>query len=307
MDEIEAAAAGRRASWSASSRAVRRERPIEDDGTQRDGLRVPLGSRRGHLRRRDRPAAASRLSRRHSDLSGRHLRRDVAAARERALRRATSSSARRVGIIVGRTVTWHGRNFYASPMLLPKGGGVIVNVNLNAAPSLSHTRRRSLPRAAARAARGARGLPRRRRPLPPTPRQDAVERRARSRSPTPPSRCAHAAGARLDRQRSRRHRPAVAAPTASTSARTICRWTTSRRIVGRRRDRRRSRPTTRRRSRRPRAPAPTTSPSGRSTAPRPRTPATRRAASIWCGWRPRCTPDARSSPSAASRWSARPR
>jgi len=32
------------------------------------------------------------------------------------------------GIIIGRSVTWHGRNFYASPMLLPKGGGVMVNV-----------------------------------------------------------------------------------------------------------------------------------------------------------------------------------
>ena len=41
-----------------------------------------------------------------------------------------------VGIVVGRTVTWHGRNFYASPMLIPKGGGIIVNVH--AAPSVSH-------------------------------------------------------------------------------------------------------------------------------------------------------------------------
>jgi membrane-associated phospholipid phosphatase len=38
-----------------------------------------------------------------------------------------------VGIVVGRTVTWHGRNFYASPMLLPKGGGIIVNVNAHPA------------------------------------------------------------------------------------------------------------------------------------------------------------------------------
>ena len=42
------------------------------------------------------------------------------------------------GIIIGRSVTFHGRNFYASPMLLPKGGGIIVNVH--AAPSLSHPR-----------------------------------------------------------------------------------------------------------------------------------------------------------------------
>ncbi len=43
-----------------------------------------------------------------------------------------------IGTIVGRTVTWHGRNFYASPMLIPGGGGIIVSVD--AAPSLSHSR-----------------------------------------------------------------------------------------------------------------------------------------------------------------------
>lgn len=31
-----------------------------------------------------------------------------------------------LGVIVGRSVTFHGRNFYASPMLLPDGGGVQV-------------------------------------------------------------------------------------------------------------------------------------------------------------------------------------
>jgi len=34
-----------------------------------------------------------------------------------------------LGTVVGRTVTWHGRNFYASPMLIPKGTGIIVNVH----------------------------------------------------------------------------------------------------------------------------------------------------------------------------------
>ena len=34
-----------------------------------------------------------------------------------------------IGIVVGRTVTWHGRNFYASPMLIPKGSGIIVTVH----------------------------------------------------------------------------------------------------------------------------------------------------------------------------------
>jgi len=31
-----------------------------------------------------------------------------------------------LGIVIGRSVTWHGRNFYASPMLLPDGGGVQI-------------------------------------------------------------------------------------------------------------------------------------------------------------------------------------
>lgn len=31
-----------------------------------------------------------------------------------------------IGIVVGRSVTWHGRNYYASPMLVPGGGGIMV-------------------------------------------------------------------------------------------------------------------------------------------------------------------------------------
>jgi len=29
-----------------------------------------------------------------------------------------------LGVVIGRSVTWHGRNFYASPMLLHDGGGL---------------------------------------------------------------------------------------------------------------------------------------------------------------------------------------
>jgi hypothetical protein len=32
------------------------------------------------------------------------------------------------GIVIGRSVTWHGRNFYASPMLVPGGSGVLVQM-----------------------------------------------------------------------------------------------------------------------------------------------------------------------------------
>jgi len=30
------------------------------------------------------------------------------------------------GVVIGRSVTWHGRNFYASPMLVPGGAGVMM-------------------------------------------------------------------------------------------------------------------------------------------------------------------------------------
>jgi membrane-associated phospholipid phosphatase len=32
------------------------------------------------------------------------------------------------GIIIGRSVTWHGRNFYASPMLVPGGVGLMASL-----------------------------------------------------------------------------------------------------------------------------------------------------------------------------------
>jgi hypothetical protein len=41
-----------------------------------------------------------------------------------------------VGIIVGRTVTWHGRNFYASPMLIPKGSGIMVTIHAADPPAV---------------------------------------------------------------------------------------------------------------------------------------------------------------------------
>jgi membrane-associated phospholipid phosphatase len=33
-----------------------------------------------------------------------------------------------LGVVVGRSVTWHGRNYYATPMLVPKGAGIQVAV-----------------------------------------------------------------------------------------------------------------------------------------------------------------------------------
>ena len=106
---------------------VRRERPIQDDGTRAAGFAFPSGHAAGtfafatvlqqHLGWKwavptylgASYVAMSRL------VDDRHWASDVVAG-------ATE------GIIVGRSVTWHGRNFYASPMLVPKGGGIMINV-----------------------------------------------------------------------------------------------------------------------------------------------------------------------------------
>jgi len=107
--------------------SVRRERPIRDDGTRAPGFAFPSGHAAGTF-------AAATVLQQHLGwkwavptytiasyvamsrlVDDRHWASDVVAG-------ATE------GIIVGRSVTWHGRNFYASPMLLPKGYGVMVNV-----------------------------------------------------------------------------------------------------------------------------------------------------------------------------------
>ena len=107
--------------------SVRRERPIRDDGTQAAGYAFPSGHAAGTF-------AAATVLQQHLSwkwavptyltasyvamsrlVDDRHWASDVVAG-------ATE------GIIIGRSVTWHGRNFFASPMLLPKGAGIMVNV-----------------------------------------------------------------------------------------------------------------------------------------------------------------------------------
>ena len=107
--------------------SVRRDRPLRDDGTRSKGFAFPSGHSAGtfafatvlqqHLGWRAAVptytiasyVAISRL------VDQRHFASDVAFGAAG-------------GIIVGRSVTWHGRNFYASPMLLPKGTGIMVSV-----------------------------------------------------------------------------------------------------------------------------------------------------------------------------------
>ncbi len=108
--------------------AVRRDRPLHEDGTRNRGFSFPSGHSAVTF------AAATvfqqhfgwkaavptylvasyvAMSRLHDE---RHFASDVMAG-------ATE------GIIIGRSVTWHGRNFYASPMLGPRAGGVMVMVD----------------------------------------------------------------------------------------------------------------------------------------------------------------------------------
>jgi membrane-associated phospholipid phosphatase len=108
--------------------AVRRERPVQDDGTRASGYAFPSGHAAATF-------AAATVLQQHLGwkwavptyaigsyvamsrlVDDRHWASDVVAGAAE-------------GIIVGRSVTWHGRNFYASPMLVPKGAGIIVNVN----------------------------------------------------------------------------------------------------------------------------------------------------------------------------------
>jgi membrane-associated phospholipid phosphatase len=107
---------------------VRRERPLREDGTRSSGYAFPSGHASAtfaaatvlqqHLGWKAAVptyAVASyvAISRLHDE---RHFASDVAFGAAE-------------GIIVGRSVTWHGRNYYASPMLLPKGAGIMVSLN----------------------------------------------------------------------------------------------------------------------------------------------------------------------------------
>lgn len=107
--------------------SVRRERPLRADGTRTSGYSFPSGHAtmtfaaatvlQQHLGWRWAAptytiASYVAISRLHDE---RHFASDVAFGAG-------------LGIIIGRSVTWHGRNFYASPMLLPKGAGVMVSL-----------------------------------------------------------------------------------------------------------------------------------------------------------------------------------
>jgi membrane-associated phospholipid phosphatase len=108
--------------------SVRRERPLRDDGTRASGYAFPSGHSSATF-------AAATVLQQHlgwkAAVPTYAVASYVAISRLRDQRHFASDVAfgAAEGIIVGRSVTWHGRNFYASPLLLPKGAGVMVSVS----------------------------------------------------------------------------------------------------------------------------------------------------------------------------------
>lgn len=132
MDEIESALLAEGIVQGAKQIA-RRQRPLRADGTRQSGFSFPSGHStitfaaatvlQQHLGYRaglPTYAVASyvAISRLHDN---RHFLSDVVFGAA-------------TGVVIGRSVTWHGRNFYASPMLLPGGGGIQISARHDTDP-----------------------------------------------------------------------------------------------------------------------------------------------------------------------------
>ncbi|MEO8522416.1 MAG: phosphatase PAP2 family protein [Acidobacteriota bacterium] len=106
---------------------IRRDRPVRDDGKRSGGYAFPSGHAAGTF-------AAATVLQQHlgwkAAVPTYTIATYVAISRLHDQRHFASDVAfgAAEGIIVGRSVTWHGRNFYASPLLTPKGAGVMVSV-----------------------------------------------------------------------------------------------------------------------------------------------------------------------------------
>jgi membrane-associated phospholipid phosphatase len=124
MDELEAAILSE-GIVEAAKQIVRRDRPLLADGTRQSGFSFPSGHAattfaaatvlQQHLGYKAGiptylVASYVAMSRLHDN---RHFASDVVFGAA-------------TGIVVGRSVTWHGRNFYASPMLVPDGAGIVI-------------------------------------------------------------------------------------------------------------------------------------------------------------------------------------
>ena len=133
MDEIEAAilTAGIVAG---AKQIARRDRPLNPDGTKQAGFSFPSGHSATTF------AAATVLQQHLGYKAGVPtyvIASYVAASRLHDNKHFASDVVfgAAVGIVVGRSVTWHGRNFYASPMLVPDGAGVLVQIRPRSTPT----------------------------------------------------------------------------------------------------------------------------------------------------------------------------
>jgi membrane-associated phospholipid phosphatase len=128
MDEIEASLLTG-AIVLGMKQAIRRDRPVGPDGQAQSGFSFPSGHAANAF------AAATVLQQHLGYRAGVPM---YALASYVAMSRLHDNKhyasdvifGSAVGVIVGRSVTWHGRHFYASPMLLPGGGGLMAAVRL---------------------------------------------------------------------------------------------------------------------------------------------------------------------------------
>jgi membrane-associated phospholipid phosphatase len=126
MDELEAAILTE-GIVEGAKQIGRRPRPLNPDGSEQSGFSFPSGHSATTF------AAATVLQQHLGYKAGIPtylIASYVAASRLHDNRHFASDVVfgAAVGIVIGRSVTWHGRNFYASPMLVPNGAGVLVQM-----------------------------------------------------------------------------------------------------------------------------------------------------------------------------------
>jgi hypothetical protein len=126
MDELEAALLTEGVVEGAKQ-IGRRDRPLNADGTRQSGFSFPSGHSATTF------AAATVLQQHLGYKAGIPtylIASYVAASRLHDNRHFASDVVfgAATGIVIGRSVTWHGRNFYALPMIMPEGAGVMVQV-----------------------------------------------------------------------------------------------------------------------------------------------------------------------------------
>jgi hypothetical protein len=136
MDELEAAILSE-GIVEAAKQIGRRDRPLNPDGSRQAGFSFPSGHAATTF------AAASVLQQHLGYKAGVPtylIASYVAASRLHDNRHFASDVVfgAATGIVIGRSVTWHGRNFYASPMLVPNGAGVLVQVKHHPAADSSN-------------------------------------------------------------------------------------------------------------------------------------------------------------------------